>query len=125
MKSIYVGTLPFTCSEDEVRDLFSAYGAVHSVKMISDRETGWLCGFAFVVLVVVVVFCVFFVFFGFVFSLQADTATEAAALLVLLLARHPPRPTRCCRDGRLSFTATVPACATACRMCVVIVMFWA
>src|SRR3569832_426274 len=48
MKSIYVGNLPFTCSEDEVRDLFSAYGAVHSVKMISDRETGRPRGFAFV-----------------------------------------------------------------------------
>src|SRR3569833_855170 len=36
----------------------------------------------------------------FVLSLQADTVTEAAALLVLLLARHPPRPTWCCRDGR-------------------------
>src|SRR3569833_3467681 len=61
----------------------------------------------------------------FVLSLQADTVTEAAALLVLLLARHPPRPTRCCRDGRPSFTASVPACATACRMCVVIVLFGA
>lgn len=48
MKSIYVGNLPFNCSEDEVRDLFSAYGAVHSVKMISDRETGRPRGFAFV-----------------------------------------------------------------------------
>lgn len=48
MKSIYVGNLPFNCGEDEVRDLFGAYGAVHSVKMISDRETGRPRGFAFV-----------------------------------------------------------------------------
>lgn len=48
MKSIYVGNLPFTATEDEVRDLFGSYGAVGSVKLISDRETGRPRGFAFV-----------------------------------------------------------------------------
>lgn len=48
MKSIYVGNLPFTASEDEVRDLFGQYGAVHSVKLITDRETGRPRGFGFV-----------------------------------------------------------------------------
>ncbi len=48
MKSIYVGNLPFTSTEDEVRTMFSQYGSVHSVKMVSDRETGRPRGFAFV-----------------------------------------------------------------------------
>jgi cold-inducible RNA-binding protein len=48
MKTIYVGNLPFTATEEEVRSLFSAHGTVHSVKLISDRETGRPRGFAFV-----------------------------------------------------------------------------
>ncbi|HET7370757.1 MAG TPA: RNA-binding protein [Gammaproteobacteria bacterium] len=48
MTSIYVGNLPFSASEDEVRQQFEAFGAVHSVKMISDRETGRPRGFGFV-----------------------------------------------------------------------------
>ena len=46
--SIYVGNLPFTATEDSLRDLFSAYGPVKSVKLITDRETGQLRGFGFV-----------------------------------------------------------------------------
>ncbi len=48
MKSIYVGNLPFSSTEEEVRDLFAAYGEVGSVKLISDRETGRPRGFGFV-----------------------------------------------------------------------------
>ena len=48
MTSIYVGNLPFTASEDEVRDLFAAYGEVESVRLISDRDTGRPRGFGFV-----------------------------------------------------------------------------
>ena len=48
VKTIYVGNLPFNASEDDVRDLFSQYGAIHSVKMITDRETGKPRGFCFV-----------------------------------------------------------------------------
>lgn len=48
MKSIYVGNLPFSATEDEIRDLFEAYGTVSSVKLISDRETGRPRGFGFV-----------------------------------------------------------------------------
>lgn len=48
MKSIYVGNLPFTASEDEVRDLFASYGEVNEVRMITDRDTGRPRGFAFV-----------------------------------------------------------------------------
>ncbi|BDQ34304.1 RNA recognition motif domain-containing protein [Pseudodesulfovibrio portus] len=48
MKSIYVGNIPFSASEDDLRDLFAAHGEVLSVKFIMDRETGRFRGFAFV-----------------------------------------------------------------------------
>jgi len=48
VKTIYVGNLPFSSSEDEIRDLFAQHGEVHSVKLISDRETGRPRGFGFV-----------------------------------------------------------------------------
>lgn len=47
-KKLYVGNLPFSASEDDVRDLFSTYGEVSSVSLITDRETGRLRGFGFV-----------------------------------------------------------------------------
>jgi len=47
-KSIYVGNLPFSISENEIRDLFGSYGEVQSVKLINDRETGRFRGFGFV-----------------------------------------------------------------------------
>lgn len=47
-KTIYVGNLPYQASEEEIRDLFAQYGEVHSVKMITDRETGRPRGFGFV-----------------------------------------------------------------------------
>jgi RNA recognition motif-containing protein len=47
-KRIYVGNLPFKTTEDEVRQMFEAYGAVQSVNLISDRETGQPRGFGFV-----------------------------------------------------------------------------
>ena len=47
-KRIYVGNLPFSATEDEVRDLFAAFGEVTSVSLISDRETGRPRGFGFV-----------------------------------------------------------------------------
>ncbi len=48
MTTLYVGNLPFSASEDEIRDLFGEHGAVDSVKIITDRETGRPRGFAFV-----------------------------------------------------------------------------
>jgi len=48
MKSIYVGNIPFSASEDDLRALFSEYGAVQSLKFVNDRETGRFRGFAFV-----------------------------------------------------------------------------
>lgn len=46
--TIYVGNLPFSATEAEVHELFSQYGAVQSVKLITDRETGKPRGFGFV-----------------------------------------------------------------------------
>jgi RNA recognition motif-containing protein len=48
VKNIYVGNLPFSATEEEVRELFAQYGNVESVKLISDRETGRPRGFGFV-----------------------------------------------------------------------------
>ncbi len=47
-KKIYVGNLPFTANDDEVRELFSEYGTVESVNLITDRDTGRPRGFGFV-----------------------------------------------------------------------------
>ena len=48
MSKIYVGNLPFTASEGEIRQLFSPFGTVTSVSLITDRETGAPRGFGFV-----------------------------------------------------------------------------
>jgi RNA recognition motif-containing protein len=47
-KKMYVGNLPFSSSEEDVRELFSQFGEVQSVKLITDRETGRPRGFGFV-----------------------------------------------------------------------------
>jgi len=47
-KKIYVGNLPFSATQDEVDELFNAYGPVQSVQLITDRETGRPRGFGFV-----------------------------------------------------------------------------
>ena len=48
IKSIYVGNLPFSATEDEIRNLFAQHGTVNSVKLVTDRETGRPRGFGFV-----------------------------------------------------------------------------
>lgn len=47
-KSLYVGNLPWSATEEEVRSLFATHGNVTSVKLVSDRETGRARGFGFV-----------------------------------------------------------------------------
>jgi RNA recognition motif-containing protein len=47
-KKLYVGNLPFTATEEEVRQLFEKHGTVHSVALITDRDTGRPRGFGFV-----------------------------------------------------------------------------
>ena len=48
MKKIYVGNLPFSATEDDVKELFGQHGTVHSVALIMDRETGRPRGFGFI-----------------------------------------------------------------------------
>lgn len=47
-KKLYVGSLPYSISEDELRDLFAPYGTVASVRIITDKFTGQSKGFGFV-----------------------------------------------------------------------------
>lgn len=47
-KKLYVGNLPWSMTEDEVRAAFQTYGEVNSVNLIEDRETGRPRGFGFV-----------------------------------------------------------------------------
>jgi RNA recognition motif-containing protein len=47
-KKLYVGNLPFTSTEEELKEVFGRHGTVDSVAVITDRETGRPRGFAFV-----------------------------------------------------------------------------
>jgi cold-inducible RNA-binding protein len=47
-KKIYVGNLPFSASDAQIRTLFSEFGTVDSVSLITDRQTGQPRGFGFV-----------------------------------------------------------------------------
>jgi RNA recognition motif-containing protein len=47
-KKLYIGNLPFTSTEADLRALFARHGSVESVNVIMDRETGRPRGFAFV-----------------------------------------------------------------------------
>jgi cold-inducible RNA-binding protein len=48
LKNIFVGNLDFGATEDQIRSLFEAYGAVDRVSLMRDRDTGRSRGFAFV-----------------------------------------------------------------------------
>jgi cold-inducible RNA-binding protein len=45
---IYVGNMPFSMGEDKLMDMFSQFGRVESVRVITDRQTNRPRGFAFV-----------------------------------------------------------------------------
>ncbi len=47
-KTIYVGNISYSTTEESLRDFFTQYGEVDSVKMITDRDTGRFKGYAFV-----------------------------------------------------------------------------
>ena len=46
--NIFVGSLPWSIEEADLRESFEAYGAVESVKIITDKFTGRSKGFGFV-----------------------------------------------------------------------------
>ena len=48
MKNLYVGNLPHSTTEAELRTVFEAHGAVEKVSLVTDRETGRSRGFALV-----------------------------------------------------------------------------
>ena len=48
MKNIFVGNLSFSTTEQDIRALFEAHGAVDRVSVVTDRDTGQPRGFAFV-----------------------------------------------------------------------------
>lgn len=45
---IFCGNLPFNLSDQELRDVFSPFGVVGEVKILTERETGRSRGFGFV-----------------------------------------------------------------------------
>jgi RNA recognition motif-containing protein len=47
-KNIFVGSLPFSTTDDTLGQLFAQYGSVQSVNIIKDKYTGTSRGFAFV-----------------------------------------------------------------------------
>ena len=46
--NIYVGNIPYSVSEGDLKDAFGAFGEVESARIVMDRETGKSKGFAFV-----------------------------------------------------------------------------
>jgi len=48
MKNLYVGNLPHSATETDLRGLFQPHGGVEKVTMVTDRDTGRSRGFAFV-----------------------------------------------------------------------------
>ena len=47
-KKIYVGNISFNATEDSIKELFSKFGEVESVRIITDAQTGQPKGFGFV-----------------------------------------------------------------------------
>jgi|SRR5687768_3851963 RNA recognition motif-containing protein len=45
---LYVGNLPFSATDDSLRELFAQSGSVNSATIITDRDTGRSKGFGFV-----------------------------------------------------------------------------
>jgi RNA recognition motif-containing protein len=48
VKKLYVGNLPWSTTEADLRDMFTAFGEVLSAAVITDRDTGRSRGFGFV-----------------------------------------------------------------------------
>jgi cold-inducible RNA-binding protein len=51
MKRLFVGNLPFSATEESLREIFGPFGEVGEVRIMTDRDTGKSRGFAFVEMV--------------------------------------------------------------------------
>ena len=47
-KKLFVGSLPYSATETQLRELFEPFGAIASIRLISDKFTGRSKGFGFV-----------------------------------------------------------------------------
>jgi RNA recognition motif-containing protein len=47
-KKLYIGNLPYTTTDAELKDMFAVAGAIESANVISDKMTGRSRGFGFV-----------------------------------------------------------------------------
>jgi len=47
-KKLYVGNLPYSATDDSLRQIFEAHGSVTSAQVVMDRDTGRSRGFGFV-----------------------------------------------------------------------------
>jgi RNA recognition motif-containing protein len=45
---LFIGNLDFSAQEDELREMFAPFGAIASLSVVLDRETGRARGFGFV-----------------------------------------------------------------------------
>ena len=48
MKNLYVGNLPHSTTEADLRNIFAAHGAIEKITLVTDRDTGRSRGFGFV-----------------------------------------------------------------------------
>jgi len=48
MRKMYVGNIPYNATEEDLRELFSVYGEIVSLKIIQDQDTGRSKGFGFI-----------------------------------------------------------------------------
>ncbi|MEW6052580.1 MAG: RNA-binding protein [Nitrospirota bacterium] len=51
MRKMYVGNIPYNATEDDLRELFSEYGEIESLKIMKDQFTDRSKGFGFIEMV--------------------------------------------------------------------------
>lgn len=51
MRKLYVGNIPYNATEEDIKELFSEYGEIESLKIIQDQFTGQSKGFGFIEMV--------------------------------------------------------------------------
>mgnify|MGYP002262011990 CR=1 FL=1 len=83
-KKLYVGNLPYSATEDSLKEAFSRFGTVESVTIITDRDTGQSKGFGF---------------------LELATPQEAASAITSTAATASAPPSRISRTGPYRTTA--------------------